>query len=329
MKTLTQLARVNDKRFADTLVKVNDLILQIEDDSLMVSSQVSDITREILRLLNQNSPKLNTIFTDVHATTSEFRQSRRIFVWTSTPYLTRFPHLSHKVAMRLKTGEANITPILEKSTGNDRCNWCIRDKRQVSSLKHSTRYSTKVKALSRSSSIPRNPLEEARRTLQNVNKAVNAITELSQQTERQIGRFKSPLQFGWDYELRYLSFEERLYNELAFSFSPQSKAHYRIGVGVRDEKVRFEIQYAHDVNDYLRARAGFMRSRVGASVDLWLWSRRIGLSLEGIGLTSGEPELNAEVALRFFRYGQLLLGAENLTGKRRWTTGFRFFNREW
>ena len=122
---------------------------------------------------------------------------------------------------------------------------------------------------------------------------------------------KPPLQFGWDYELRYLSLEERLYNELAFSLSPQSNAHYRIGVGVRDETVRFEVQYAHDVTDYLRARAGFMRSRVGAGVDVWVWSRRLGLSIEGIGLTSSKPELNTEVALRFFRYGQLLLGAEN------------------
>ena len=78
-----------------------------------------------------------------------------------------------------------------------------------------------------------------------------------------------------------------------------------------------------------KARAGFMRSRVGAGIDVWLWARRIGLSVEGIGLTSSEPELNTEVAIRFFRYGQLLLGAENLTGEPRWTTGFRFFNREW
>ena len=72
-----------------------------------------------------------------------------------------------------------------------------------------------------------------------------------------------------------------------------------------------------------------MRSKVGAGLDLWLWSRRFGISVEGVGLTSREPELNAEVALRFFRYGQFLLGAENLTGERRWTTGFRFLGGEW
>lgn len=157
---------------------------------------------------------------------------------------------------------------------------------------------------------------------------MGAVTELSEKTEKQLEQFDLP-QFGWDYELRYLSLEERLYNELAFSLSRSPDAHYRFGVGVRDEKVRFEFQYAHDVTDFLRARAGFMRSKVGAGLDLWLWSRRFGISVEGVGLTSREPELNAEVALRFFRYGQFLLGAENLTGERRWTTGFRFLGGEW
>ena len=324
VKTLTELAQANDKRFQETLLKVNNLIAQLEGDSLMVSSQVSDITREILRLLNQNSPKLNTIFSDVRATTTEFR---RIAQDVRSDFNTLSDQVSTLVSQgsdALKTGETNITPILENlQTTTEAINALETNISQflttlnegegtVAQLLHSPE-----------------PLQEVRGTLQNLNKTMNAVTDLSQRTEKQIERFESPLQFGWDYELRYLSFEERLYKEFAFSLSPQSNAHYRIGVGVRDETVRFEIQYAHDLTDYLRARAGFMRSRVGAGVDLWVWSRRLGLSIEGIGLTSSEPELNTEVALRFFRYGQLLLGAENLTGKRRWTTGFRFFNRAW
>ena len=157
---------------------------------------------------------------------------------------------------------------------------------------------------------------------------MSAVTDLSQRTERQLEQFDLP-EFGWDYELRYLSLEERLHNELAFLLSPNSNAHYRLGIGVRDEKVRFEFQYAHDVTDFLRARAGFMHSKVGAGLDVWLWSRRFGISVEGVGLTSSEPELNAEVAFKFFRYGQFLIGGENLIGERRWTTGFRFFGGEW
>ena len=323
VETLTQLALENDKRFQETLVKVNNLITQLEGDSLMVSSHVSDITREILRLLNQNSPKLNTIFTDVRATTSEFRRITQDFRTDFNTLANQVSTLVSQGSDAIKTGEANIAPIIENlQKATDAINALETNVSQLL-----TKLNEGEGTFAQLLNSPE-PLEETRHILKNVDKAVNAVAELSQRTERRLGRLESP-QFGWDYELRYLSLEERLYNELAFSIAPQSKARYRLGVGVRDEIVRFEIQYAYDFTDHLRARAGFMRSRVGAGLDLWLWSRRLGVSVEGIGLTSRDPELNTEIALRFFRYGQILLGAENLTGERRWTTGFRFFNNHW
>jgi len=323
VKTLTQLALENDKRFQDTLVKVNNLITQLEGDSLMVSSQVSDISRELLRLLNQNSPKLNTIFTDVRATTSEFRSIARDLRTDFDTLADQVSTLVSQGSEAIKTGEANIAPILENlRTTTDAINTLEAN---VSRLL--VKLNEGEGTVARLLNTPE-PLEEVRHTLQNVNKTMSAVTELSQRTAKQLVRLESP-KFGWDYELRYLSLEERLYNELAFSVSPQTKAHYRLGVGVRDEKVRFELQYAHNITDYLRVRGGFMRAQVGAGIDLWLWDRRLGFGIEGVGLTSGAPELNTEVALQLFRYGQLLLGGENLMGKRRWTTGFRFFNSAW
>ena len=323
VQTLTQLALENDRRFQGTLVKVNNLIAQLEGDSLMVSSQISDITRELLRLLNQNSPKLNTIFTDVRATTSEFRQITQDFRSDFDTLAAQVSALVSQGSNAIETGEANIAPILENLKATTA---------SVAALETSvSRFLTTLNegegTVAQLLNTPE-PLKDVRRTLQNVDEMMSAVTELSEKTEKQLEQLDLP-QFGWDYELRYLSLEERLYNELAFSLSRSPDAHYRFGVGVRDEKVRFEFQYAHDVTDFLRARAGFMRSKVGAGLDLWLWSRRFGISVEGVGLTSREPELNAEVALRFFRYGQFLLGAENLTGEQRWTTGFRFFGGEW
>ena len=305
VQTLTQLALENDRRFQGTLVKVNNLIAQLEGDSLMVSSQISDITRELLRLLNQNSPKLNTIFTDVRATTSEFRQITQDFRSDFDTLAAQVSALVSQGSNAIETGEANIAPILENLKATTA---------SVAALETSvSRFLTTLNegegTVAQLLNTPE-PLKDVRRTLQNVDEMMSAVTELSEKTEKQLEQFDLP-QFGWDYELRYLSLEERLYNELAFSLSRSPDAHYRFGVGVRDEKVRFEFQYAHDVTDFLRARAGFMRSKVGAGLDLWLWSRRFGISVEGVGLTSREPELNAEVALRFFRYGQFLLGAEN------------------
>ena len=323
VKTLTQLALENDRRFQGTLVKVNNLITQLEGDSLMVSSQISDITRELLRLLNQNSPKLNTIFTDIRSTTTEFRQITQDFRSDFDTLAAQVSALVSQSSGALQKGEANIAPILEnlKATTASVAALEMSVKRFLTTLNEGE--GTVAQLLN----TPE-PLEDVRRTLQNVNETMSAVTDLSQRTERQLEQFDLP-EFGWDYELRYLSLEERLHNELAFLLSPNPNAHYRLGIGVRDEKVRFEFQYAHDVTDFLRARAGFMHAKVGAGLDLWLWSRRFGISVEGVGLTSSEPELNAEVAFRFFRYGQFLIGGENLIGERRWTTGFRFLGGEW
>ncbi len=323
VRTLTQLALENDKRFQETLVKVNNLLTQLEGDSLMVSSHVSDITREVLRLLNQNSPKLNTIFTDVRATTSEFRQIAQNFRMDFNTLAAQVSALVSQSSEAIKTGEANIEPILEnlRTTTAAVASLEANVSRLLDTLNEGDGSFAQLLNTSE-------PLEDVQRTLQDFGQAMNAVTELSQQTEKRLQTFELP-QVRWDYELRYLSLEERLYNELAFSLFQRPNARYRFGVGIRDEKARFEFQYEHDVTDFLRARAGVMRAKVGAGLDLWLWSRRFGISVEGVGLTSKEPELNTEVAFRFFRYGQFLVGAENLTGERRWTTGFRFFTGEW
>lgn len=323
VKTLTQLALENDRRFQQTLMKVNSLITQLEGDSLMVSSQVSDITSELLRLIHHNSPRLNIILTDVRASTSQFRRIAEELHTDLSTLTSEVSALVSKGSNAIKTGEASITPILEDlrlaTDAFSRLEENIN--RLFATINEGD--GTVAQLLN----TPE-PLEDARRTLRNVDETMATVTSLSQQTEESLEHFDLP-QVGWDYELRYLSLEERLHNELAFLLSPDPKSRYRLGIGVRDENIRFEFQYAYNVTDYLRARAGFMRSRVGVGLDVWLFSERLGLGLEGIGLTSGQPELNAELALRFFPYGQFLLGVENVTRERRWTTGFRFFASGW
>ena len=323
VNTLTQLALENDRRFQQTLVKVNNLITQLEGDSIMVSSQVSDITGELLRLISRNAPKLNTILTDVRASTSQFRRIAEDF---GTDFNTLTAEVSALVSQgsdAIKTGESRVAPILKDLQAATAAFTTLEENINRLFVTVNEGDGTIAQLLN----TPE-PLEDARRTLRNVDETMATVTKLSQQTGEQLKRFDLP-QIGWDYELRYLSLEERLYNELALLLSPDSKSHYRFGVGVRDENVRFEFQYAYNVTDFFRARAGFMRSRVGMGLDFWLFSQRLGISLEGVGLTSGQPELNTELALRFFRYGQFLLGVENLSGERRWTTGFRFFASGW
>ena len=178
----------------------------------MVSSQISDITRELLRLLNQNSPKLNTIFTDVRATTSEFRQITQDFRSDFDTLAAQVSALVSQGSNAIETGEANIAPILENLKATTA---------SVAALETSvSRFLTTLNegegTVAQLLNTPE-PLKDVRRTLQNVDEMMGAVTELSEKTEKQLEQLDLP-QFGWDYELRYLSLEERLYNELAFHF---------------------------------------------------------------------------------------------------------------
>lgn len=333
VNALMQLAFDNDKRLQQTFLKANRLLSQLEGDSLMVSSQISDISRELLRLMNQNSPKLEGILTDIATSSSEFRQLTREFRNDFDTLSNDISALVTKGSTALDTGEANIAPILENLQATTAAFTALEENinRLLTTVQEGE--GTVAQLLN----TPE-PLADARRTLNNVNETMTAVRALSQQTGKQLKSFELP-KLGWDYELRYLGqslqadiapgLQRHLHNELAFSLSPQPNSHYRIGLGVRNEKIAYEFQYAYDVTDSLRARVGFMRSKVGAGLEFWLLSRRLGINIEGVGLTGDAPQLNTELAIRLFRHGELLLGVENLIDERRWTTGFRFINSEW
>ena len=172
VKTLTELAQANDKRFQETLLKVNSLLTQLEGDSLMVSSQVSDITREVLRVLNQNSPKLNTIFTDVRATTTEFRRIAQDFRAGFNTLSDQVSTLVSQGSAAIKTGEANIAPILENlQTTTDAIN-TLETKVSYLMTTLNEGEGTIAQLINTSE-----PLEEVRNTLQDLSKTANAVTK--------------------------------------------------------------------------------------------------------------------------------------------------------
>lgn len=333
VNSLMQLAFDNDKRFQQTLMKVNRLISQLEGDSLMVSSQISDITRELLRVIHQNTPKLNTILTDVKTSSSEFRQITGELRDNFNTLSTDVSALVAQGSDAIETGEANIAPILENLQSTTAAFTALEENINRLLVTVQEGEGTVAQLLN----TPE-PLAEARQTLDNLNETMTAVRALSQQTGTQLRSFELP-KLGWDYELRYLGqslqadvapgLQRHLHNEFAFSLSSQPNSHYRFGLGVRNEKIAYEFQYAYDVTDSLRARAGFMRSKVGAGLEFWLLSRRLGITIEGVGLTGNAPQLNTELAIRLFQHGELLLGVENVTDERRWTTGFRFLNSQW
>ncbi|MFB3041908.1 MAG: MlaD family protein [Candidatus Poribacteria bacterium] len=324
MKTFNRLALDNDRRFLQTLQRLNRLINQVENDSLVISSYAGDITRTILDLVNRNAGRAERIIVNLQASSSDFRQmttklrqdlntlnsefsalisQSRDVIDTETPKFDRILDNLADSTEHLDGLQNNLDQLLDKVQHGEGSIAQLLNKPDV--------------------------LNEVRASLQTADETMTAIKDLSKTLNRKSDGLKLP-SLSWDYELRYLSVEESLHNEFAFSVLPLPNQRYRFGLAVRHEDVKFELQYSYDFTNYLRARLGFIRSKAGAGFDIWLLSRRLGISVEGTHLTSKDPELNTELTWRLFPYGHIIIGAENMTTDDiRYTAGFRLAARNW
>ena len=324
VEIVKRLATENDQRFEDTLGRVNQLLEQLMGDSRLLGERVDTITSSVLDLVDRNSDSIDQIVADLNAGSSDFRgltqrlrkdlgelnaelsglvaESREL-IESDAPKLNQILEDIAKTTADLEEIPENLNQILEKVQHGD---------------------GSLAQLLNKPDTV-----NEARDTLKTIKDTVGEIYSFSDKVDERFGDLRTP-DFSGDYELRYLSLEESLHNELALLWLPSQNQRYRLGFGMRDKDVKLEFQYARDFFDgRLRGRLGVMRSRAGIGVDVWLLARRLGLSLEGFHLTSKSPELNAEVAWRFFRYGHLIIGAENLTDDIRYTAGIRLIGSNW
>ena len=324
VEIVKRLATENDQRFEQTLGRVNQLLEQLMGDSRLLGERVDAITSSALDLVNRNSDSIEQIITELKAGSSDFRQLSqqlrqdlgelntelsglvaecRNLIESDAPKLNQILTDIADMTADLEELPKNLNQILDKVQHGD---------------------GSLAQLLNKPDTI-----NEARETLKTIKDTVREIHSFSGKMDERFGDLRTP-KLAWDYELRYLSLEESLHNELALLLLPSLNQRYRFGFGVRDKDVKFEFQYARDFfNGRLRGRLGFMRSRAGLGMDVWLLSRRLGLTLEGFHLTSKSPELNAEAAWRFFRHGHLIIGAENLTDDIRYTAGIRLAGRNW
>ncbi len=324
VEIVKRLATENDLRFEQTLGRVNQLLEQLMGDSRLLGERVDAITSSALDLVNRNSDSIDLIVTELKAGSSDFRQltqQLRQDLGTLNAQLSGLVadsrNLIESDAPKLNqilTDIAGVTADLEELP--DELNQILEKVRHGDG--------SVAQMLNKPDTV-----NELRETLKTIKDTVGGIHSLSGKVDERFGDLRTP-ELAWDYELRYLSLEESLHNEFALLLVPSLNQRLRFGFGVRDKDVKFEGQYARDFLDgRLRGRIGFMRSRAGLGIDAWLLSRRLGLTLEGFHLTSKTPELNAELAWRFFGNGHLILGAENLTDDIRYTAGIRLIGSNW
>ncbi|MDE0483404.1 MAG: MlaD family protein [Candidatus Poribacteria bacterium] len=326
VETLQNLTSKYDVRFESTLSQVDKLLNQLGNDSLILSSQISDVSRSILRMIDQNSPKVNSMITDLQRSTSDFRRLATQFRQDSSSLKTEISDLIAQGSTFIEKGSTDVAPIIE-NLQNVTAAFTTLEK-NISELLNTIQYGdgTVAQLLNNPE-----PIKGAQESFNNLNEVLTGLKGLYQQTDKQLKGFKLP-KYSWDTELQYLSREENLHTEFGFSLipSPPSKNMYHFGLSIREEIIGVDFQYAYNFTDYLRGKFGFMRSNLGAGFDLWLLSRRLGIGMEGIRITSDKPELNAEMSFRFFRGGHVLFGVENWwRDERRWTTGLKWITNDW
>lgn len=320
--TFNRLALDNDRRFQQSLVRLNRLIEQLGNDSLLISSQAGDITRTVLGLVNRNAGPVEQIIVDLQTSSSNFRQTSEQLRDDLTTLKSELSDLIAQSRDVIATEKPQVDALLENLTRSTAELDQLRDNltQLVDKVHHGE--GSIAQLLNKPDA-----LNETRQVLRSVDETMDTIKELSQSFKQESRKIIPDL--AWDYELRYLSLEESLHNELAVLLLPTPNQRYRFGLGVRQEDVKFEFQYGYDFTEHLRGRLGFMRSKPGAGFDLWLLSKRLGITLEGTRITSKNPELNTEVTWRLFPYGHIIIGAENLTDDIRYTAGFRISSRNW
>ena len=322
--TFMKLTTEYDVRFEKTLANVNELLIQLGNETSILSSQISDIGRSLMKSIDQNSPKVNTILTDVQQSASDFRNLATQFSKDSTKIQSQVSEFITKGSSFIEKSSNDIAPVMEQlqtATAS-----FITLEKNISELLKTIQ--TGEGTIAQLLNNPE-PFTEVKETLNSMSDMFKGLKEIYEQTDKQLKGIKLP-DFSSDIELRYLRLEENLHAELGFSIDPPSKSSYRLGLGIRKEITGFELQYGYNFTEYLQGKIGFIRSNVGAGFDLWLWERRIGLGIESFGLTSDSPEFNAELSLRFYRGAHLLFGVENWRNeKRRWTTGFKLITSDW
>ena len=323
-QNLNRIAQENDFRLGQTYKRFDRLIDRLESDALLISSQIGDINRTVLELVDRNSSPVEQVVADLQTSATNFRQLSEGLDQDLAELTSGLSDLIAQSREVIETETPKVDQLLENLIDVTQELDGLRD--NVNQLFHTVQHGEGSIA-----QLLNNPdaLNEMRNTMKTVDETLLGFQDLSRLLDQGSEQFKIPI-FGWDYELRYLSFEESLHNELGVLLIASDRQRYRLGLGTREEEIKLDFQYGYDFTNNLRGRVGFMRSRVGVGFDVWLLSRKLGVSLEGTRLTSKNPELGAEVAWRFFPYGQIIIGAEDLTsGDIRYTAGLRFLSKNW
>ncbi|HGE71423.1 TPA: MCE family protein [Candidatus Poribacteria bacterium] len=141
--------------------------------------------------------------------------------------------------------------------------------------------------------------------------AIGKVNDATDRINKKLNYFDG-IDMRAEYQLGYNSLSESLQNKVNFSILPKSPYTYTAGLFMKGNDVKYDILAGRRFGN-LTIRGGFIKSKAGLGLDYWLIPNRAGLSIDGVGITHREPEVDVDASVRVFRDWYLLFGAEDIT----------------
>ena len=143
-------------------------------------------------------------------------------------------------------------------------------------------------------------------------RAAEDVSDVTHRLSKKL-RFFDAINMSKEYELSYDRLSRSLQNQFMLSFTRSNPYFYIAGLSVREDDLTYDLQVGRKFGA-LMARVGSIRSKAGIGIDYWPFSKRLGISLEGIDITDSNPEVDLDVAVRLFGGWYFIFGAEDLAG---------------
>lgn len=284
-----------------TIADLNYVMSETQTNVAQVSQSLNSFSNGLNKLLNENSA-------EVEETVDNFRQLSEDLSLDSEKLFTDLQVLKSDISKLVNSTQAFFDKDAEKLDKLvENLNQSTQNFNEISHRLNKIMYKvesgegTVAKLLNEDES-----LENLNDALESTDIAAKELTELSNKIDKKVEKVQIP-SLQWDYELRYNNLSESLRNEIALNIGNS----YRIGLSALREDIDLELQYEYSFRNFV-ARAGFIRSKPGLGVEYWLFSNRLGLSLEGIGITEDEPSIDLETKLKFMPNLFIIIGAQNV-----------------
>lgn len=295
-----------------TISELNSVIAETQTNVARISSSLDNFSQGLNNLLDENSGQ-------VRETVANFRQISENLNTDSKKLFDDLAALKSQISELVNSTQTVVDKDAKKIDQLvDNLNRSTQEfsdlSRRLSSItdKVEKGEGTVAQLLNKSE-----PVEKLNKTLRTADSAINEFANLSDKIDKKADLIKAP-SLQWDYELRYNNLAESLRNEIALTLGDS----YRIGVSAIGEDIDYELQYKHSFGNFI-ARAGFVRSKPGLGFDYYFFSRRLELSLEGIGITEETPSVDLETKLGFTPNFFIIIGAHDLTGDMGYSGGIQ------